>query len=488
MVIDLKRCFGCYGCQLSCKAEHATPPGVFFARVVKRESGTYPNVRKVFLPILCMHCESPPCEEVCPTGATRKRPDGIVDIDRDACIGCRACMQACPYDALYLNEDHGAVEKCHFCAHRVEKGLEPACVIVCPEQAIVAGDLDDPGSRISAMVRESRTLVRRPEQRTGPNVHYKGVEPALLQPGAPERPPMYLWSDRPAHKSEPWPVSLPVLPATRVVLDAGHRVDWGWPVALYLVTKGIAAGAGILAPFVHWLGLSRGGEAGAYMPEILALSFILVTVALLIEDLKRPLLFYRLLTRPNWRSWLVKGGIVLTLFGAASAGSLLLRFLAMPAAADALRWAESLLGIAAAGYTAFLFAQCEGRDLWQSKWLLPHLVVQAILCGGACLLPFSDPHDPLITVVIVSALLHLAIAIVERFAPHSTTNATQAAAFLGSLRIGPVSPWREGLIVGALLTIAIALTLPELALFPALIGLYLYEWAYVRAGQLPPLS
>jgi len=88
MVIDLKRCFGCYGCQVSCKAEHATPPGVFFARVIKRELGAYPNVRKVFLPVLCMHCETPPCEAVCPTGATSKRADGIVDIDSELCVGC----------------------------------------------------------------------------------------------------------------------------------------------------------------------------------------------------------------------------------------------------------------------------------------------------------------------------------------------------------------------------------------------------------------
>ncbi len=157
-------------------------------------------------------------------------------------------MQACPYDALYLNEDQGAVEKCHFCAHRVEKGLEPACVIVCPERAIVAGDLDDKESPISRMVRENDTLVRRPEQKTGPNVHYKGIEPSLLNPGEPSRPSQYLWSDRPPHKPESWPISLPVLKDTRVVLDAGHRVEWGWPVALYLVTKGIGAGAGILAP------------------------------------------------------------------------------------------------------------------------------------------------------------------------------------------------------------------------------------------------
>ena len=94
-----------------------------------------------------------PCVTICPVNALEKRADGIVDLDRDACIGCRACMAGfVPYDALYLNEDRGAVEKCHYCAHRVEKGLEPACVVVCPEQAIVAGDVDDPESRIALTI------------------------------------------------------------------------------------------------------------------------------------------------------------------------------------------------------------------------------------------------------------------------------------------------------------------------------------------------
>ena len=194
MVIDLKRCFGCYGCQVSCKAEHATPPGVFFARVVKRESGTYPNVRKVFLPMLCMHCETPPCEAVCPTGATFKRPDGIVDIDREICVGCRYCMQACPYEARYFHAKErfyfgaqgpteyeavgyaphptGVVMKCDFCAQRLTRGEKPSCVMTCPTNARTVGDLDDPHSEVSRLIKERGGEPLHPELGTGPSVYY----------------------------------------------------------------------------------------------------------------------------------------------------------------------------------------------------------------------------------------------------------------------------------------------------------------------------
>jgi Fe-S-cluster-containing dehydrogenase component/formate-dependent nitrite reductase membrane component NrfD len=485
-LIDHDRCIGCHACTVACKAENDVPVGNFRTWVKYVENGSYPDVRRHFAVLRCNHCTNAPCVKICPVNALEKRADGIVDIDRDACIGCRACMQACPYDAIYLNEDKGSIEKCHYCAHRVEKGLEPACVIVCPETAIIAGDLDDPSSKLSKMVKENKVQVRRPEQKTGPNVYYKGALAAALQPGEPSRPSTYLWSDRPAHKPEPWPISLPVLPTTRVVLDAGHRVEWGWPVALYLVTKGIAAGAAILAPFAAWLGLT--GWAAAYLPEVLAIVFTLATVGLLIEDLKRPHTFYRLLTRPNWNSWLVKGGIILTAFGFSSAAIVALRLAGIDAAADGLRWLQAVLGLGAAGYTAFLFGQCEGRDLWQSRWLLPHLLVQAIFCGGAALALFSIAPMRLAVLVAAATLAHIAISLVDRFGHHATTNAKQAAAFLGTLRLGPFDPWKSGLLFGALGAVAGLFGLWPAAAAAVLVGLYFYEWAYVRAGQLPPLS
>ncbi len=485
-LIDHDKCIGCHACTVACKAENSVPVGSFRTWVKYAEKGSFPDVKRHFAVLRCNHCTDAPCVTICPVNALEKRDDGIVDIDRDACIGCRACMQACPYDALYLNDDLGAVEKCHFCAHRVEQGLEPACAVVCPEQAIIAGDLHDPESKISLMVRGNETQVRRAEQGTGPNVHYKGAEPALLDPGSMREEKTYLWSDRPPEKRHTWPVSLPVLDDARVVLDTGHRVEWGWPVAAYLVTKGIAAGAAILAPFAGALGLQR--DAAACGPEILGIVFLLATVALLIEDLAKPWAFMRLLTRPNWSSWLVKGGIVLTLCGFGFAASLGTRLLGADGLADGIRWVNVGLGVATACYTALLFAQCKGRDLWESRWLLPHLFVQAVMCGAAVLLPWSDAPEALIVILAVSGVLHAALVWRELNGRHATSNARQAVAFLRELDWGGVNALSAGLGLGVLVGLLAAIAVPSVAWVPVLAGLYLYEWAFVRAGQLPPLS
>lgn len=194
MVIDLKRCIGCYACQIACKAENATPPNVLFARVVKREIGIYPKVRRMSLPLLCMHCADPPCVQVCPTEASFKRPDGIVDIDSNKCVGCRYCMMACPYGSRFFHgeaqhyfngvgvtayeekgyEKHltGVVMKCNFCAHRLERSEEPACVANCPAKARIFGDLEDPGSEVSRLIVERAGTQLLPERGTNPSVYY----------------------------------------------------------------------------------------------------------------------------------------------------------------------------------------------------------------------------------------------------------------------------------------------------------------------------
>jgi Fe-S-cluster-containing dehydrogenase component/formate-dependent nitrite reductase membrane component NrfD len=501
-VLDQRRCIGCHACTVACKSENEVPLGDFRTWVKYTEVGSFPQVRRHFAVLRCNQCTDAPCVTICPVTALDKRPDGIVDLAKDICIGCKACMQACPYDALYLNEESGGAEKCHFCAHRVEQGLKPACEVVCPETAIISGDLHDPQSPVSKLLAEvPGAVVRRPEQGTGPNVFYLGSHPASLEPGTAREEDMYLWSDRRLPKP-PLPESDEARltrPDARVALDVDHKVHWGWKVAAYLVTKGIAAGAALWAPFVAFMPSAQ-GFARDYLPELLALLFLGLTNLLLVADLKRPKQFLSILLRPNTRSWLVKGAWVLMAFGGLTSAIMVARFFGFDGLADGLRWTNLIAGSMAAAYTAFLFAQCEGRDLWQHTGvLLPHLLIQALGMGGAALLPFV-PDSKLAIAVAVLAVLHHGLGLLERFGHHETHNAKMAAALLPTVPAWPGTRWSAfhlGMatttiagLLGMLLLVTATAQPVALALCAVLawVGLFLYERAYVRAAQLPPLS
>ncbi|MCA9698727.1 MAG: 4Fe-4S dicluster domain-containing protein, partial [Myxococcales bacterium] len=165
-VIDNTRCIGCHACSTACKSENEVPLGVNRTWVKYVEHGAFPDVKRTFQVTRCNHCENPPCVRICPVTAMYQREDGIVEFDKDVCIGCKACMQACPYDAIHIDPETKTAAKCHYCAHRVDVGLEPACAVVCPTEAIVAGDLDDPMSKIAKVVAANRLTVRKPEQGT----------------------------------------------------------------------------------------------------------------------------------------------------------------------------------------------------------------------------------------------------------------------------------------------------------------------------------
>lgn len=500
-VIDQRKCIGCHACTVACKSENEVPVGNFRTWVKYTEIGSFPTVKRHFAVLRCNQCTNAPCITICPVTALSKRDDGIVDLDKDACVGCKACIQACPYDAIYLNEDTGGAEKCHYCAHRVEQNLKPACEVVCPEEAIISGDISDPNSKVGQLARMPEAQVRREEQGTGPNVSYLGIDPVSLKPGHAAEPETYLWSERQIPPPD-YPPEFATYPEARTVLDVNHPVRWGWKVSLYLVTKGIGAGAGMLAPFLAMLGGL--GFASDYLPEIIGLSFTAITVLILIMDLGRPMTFIRLLTRPNTRSWLVKGGWVLSAFCILSTGILAARFFGESGLADILRWVNLPVAFLTAAYTAFLFAQCEGRDLWQdAKVTVPHLTAQALMIGALCLAPFQDGESlvgsRLALLALATAAIHLILAMHEKLRDHETDNARQAASLLGRIPAWKGSEWRAfplglslssaacmTLVLADLVDIQAQLFIPTLAF--ALIGLFLYEQSYLRAGQLPPLS
>jgi len=195
MVIDLVKCTGCMSCVVACKAEHNAPNGILQTFVLEKELGRFPDVNRIMFPVLCNHCEEPTCVDVCPTGASYQRDDGIVAIDYHKCIGCLACIEHCPYHVRVLVTDDrmlyadgktaferpvhqkmikNAVTKCDFCYHRVEKGQPPACAQICPTQARIFGDLTDQASEVSRLIREKKGWQLLAEKGTKPRVFYIG--------------------------------------------------------------------------------------------------------------------------------------------------------------------------------------------------------------------------------------------------------------------------------------------------------------------------
>ena len=172
MLFDLRKCIGCNSCTVACKSENDVPLGVWRSWVKKTERGHFPNVKEFSLPIVCNNCDKPICVTVCPVGAGIKRPDGIVYIDPHRCIGCRYCMASCPYGVRYIHPTRKIAEKCYWCHHRVDAGLQPACVEACPTGAILFGDKNDPESEINIAISISAVQVIKPEIGTRPHTFY----------------------------------------------------------------------------------------------------------------------------------------------------------------------------------------------------------------------------------------------------------------------------------------------------------------------------
>ena len=504
-VIDHRRCIGCHACTVACKEENRVPLGAFRTWVKYVERGTFPDTRRYFSVLRCNHCDDAPCVTICPTVALYRRDDGIVDFDGRRCIGCKSCMQACPYDALYIDPDTNTAAKCNYCAHRIEVGLEPACVIVCPERAIIAGDLDDPRTEIARTVAREQVEVRKPEQGTRPKVFYVGADSSALSPSLQRPATTYMFGQRPAAELDLVRMVAAAQAAepggdgalSRPVYDAPHAPrPWGWRVSSYLWTKSIAAGALMVAAWTARVGSVVVDPFIGIAAPLLALLFLLLTTALLVFDLKRPDRFHYVLLKGNPRSWLTLGAWILMAYGAFATFWLLVGL-------GFVRWPHHLvtlpgllLGCAAAGYSAFLFGQAEGRDFWQSPLLLPHLLVAAVVAGAAALTLVTTVMAtdfrvaPAIVVTMLAGLvLHGILLFAELGVAHANLDVRRAAQLLtrgafqarfwgGVVGLGVVAPIVLAVGWGAMPTAAVL----------SLAGLWLWEDLWVKAGQSVPLS
>jgi Fe-S-cluster-containing dehydrogenase component/Ni/Fe-hydrogenase subunit HybB-like protein len=505
--IDQRTCIGCHACTVACKTEHEIPVGQFRTCVKYVDSGVFPNTTRDFGVMRCNHCTDAPCVKICPTKALFIRSDGIVDFDNSRCIGCKSCMQACPYDAIYIDRDTNTAAKCNFCAHRVDAGYEPACVVVCPTHSIWVGDLADPTSGIARLIAANPVTVRSPEQHTGPNVFYLGADRAVLDPLAAPVDGTYIYSSPDAQRAAV-AAHLPRDPGSdaRTTLNTAHPRPWGWRVVTYLWTKGLAAGALLVAASAVLLDIDLGALGRVVAPG-LALAGTAATGALLILDLKRPERFLYIFTKPNPRSWLFLGSLALGVFGAISTAWLAAGVAQQTGHLHSARVFDVLAviavpgALAAAGYTAFLFGQAEGRDLWQSRWLLWHLIVQAAMVGAGALAVAAPAVDldgdakRLLTRTLVTAAGVHVLTLLAEYSGRHTSRQAAAAARLITHGLYARLFWTAAV---GLAVLAVAVTAPAWnghALAFAVggglavqIALLAYESVFVRAGQDVPLS
>lgn len=536
-VIDNRKCIGCHACTTACKSEHAVPVGVNRTWVKQVEKGEFPDTRRLFSVLRCNHCTDAPCVEICPTEALFIREDGIVDFDKDRCIGCKSCMQACPYDALYIDPETHTAAKCNYCAHRIDIGLEPACVNVCPEHAIISGDMDDPDSEISELLGRQQVTVRKAEKGTNPNLFYIDGDQASLVPTATEQTSAYLWSRQTLgvghFAKEAEKLAFSNGDAIAAILEANHQsttagnlakdgpqssaavlmgkeprrvydtpdkgILWGWEVSGYVWTKAISTGA-FLVPFLAMIfGWAEVTTATSWWSLGLALVFLAATGVLLVLDLDQPQRFAYVLLRPHWGSWLVKGGYAITVFGGLITLLGVALYFGWDALGAAVGWVTMVTAVVVAVYTAFLFAQAKGRDFWQSPTLAVHMLVHSIMAGAAAFTlvalvsTIGAGWMSYLRYLLLGAIgVNLLVMLFELTMTHPTEDAKRTVDMIlrgryatkfyaGALLVGNLVPFALLLFGGgAILTAAAGLLV--------LLGIYFTEDIWVEAPQRIPLS
>lgn len=522
-VIDQRKCIGCHACTTACKSENEVPLSVDRTWVKYVEKGNYPNTQRHFGVLRCNHCANPPCVHICPTTAMFQRPDGIVEFDKDACIGCKACIAACPYDAIYIDPESHTAAKCNFCAHRLDVGLEPACVVVCPEEALIFGDLDDPLSKVNQLIGREKTQVRKPEKNTDPKCFYIGADEAVLNPDVQthDESGLYMWSNQREEKhgahldnNIPSGISLSsalnTVTGAKVAYDVHHDIPWAQYVSLYLWTKSISSGAFVFA-WMLWSSIQFGFIPGP-MPlwlvwgaPAISMVYLGITGVLLIADLDRPERFWYIIARPQWKSWLAIGSYIILVYSAllmAILGAFLLGF-----GMQVSPWLYHItmpLAVMTAIYTAFLFAQAKARDMWQSPALPLHLLQQAVLAGACVSIPAAALMGNLDIIadfarptIVASLVLHLILTIGGEVMTEHSSKAKQRA--VDVMVKGPYSKifWWGNIVFGSAVPLILLLvtgfaapsfSVDMLVAFLGLFGLLAYEHCFVMAGQSVRLS
>ena len=540
-LIDQSKCIGCHACSTACKSENQVPLGVYRTWVKYVETGSYPDVRRRFQVTRCNHCANPPCVRICPVTAMYQRDDGIVEFDPSICIGCKSCMQACPYDSIYLDPETNTAAKCTFCAHRLDVGLEPACVVVCPEHAIVAGDLNNPASEISRKLSTAQATVRKPEQGTGPKLFYINGNDWSLHPTASPASDSYVWADKiteqntttyelpvvsastktsksgtplrqPQEQGRPLngPIQIGGRVAEQMVqtsYNAQHKIQWHWELPAYLVTKSIAGGLFMLLSLGTIFNLFPFDSTTFLATGFTAMVFMLLTVILLIKDLSQPKRFLNILLRPQWKSWVARGAYILVSFTAFAGlwwlveGVANMNWLSSDIASTlrpVFAWITLPLALFGVIYTAFLLGQAEGRDMWQSNLLPFQLLAQSMMVASGMFLILnlfvSVPTD-LQTLLTWLFPVSIAINLLLTFASKFNSFASEVA-MLGHREMtnGRFRNhyWWGGIGLGHVLPLALFLAFSNIALpvavLCAFVGLFFYEYAFVMAPQHIPNS
>jgi formate-dependent nitrite reductase membrane component NrfD/ferredoxin len=423
-----------------------------------------------------------------------RRPDGIVDFNKSICIGCKACIAACPYDAIFINPNDHSAEKCNFCAHRLDMNLEPACVVVCPTEAIIIGNMDDPSTKVAQIINRQPVSVRRPEKETHPKLFYKGAHQATLDPLAARRPGggLYAWATQPQSAREIGSGHALGNSSAAALLsyDVSHKAPWDWRVSLYTWTKSLAAGIYLTAVLLAIFGgMPWTSPLMSWVVPIGSGAFLGITGLILIADLEHPERFYLIFTKHQWRSWLVRGAFIIGGYSIVLA----VHFVAALYGATAIEQRAAIAGVPlslmTAIYTGYLFAQAKARDLWQNPLLPPHLFVQAVLAGACVLSAFSivfdlPSRDALLWLVSLAAVVQLLFVLAEFTLGHPTAHARMAAK---EMTAGRYAMW----FWLSIIAVAVAIFAPWIwwiAMVVALIGLFMYEHAYVQAGQSVPLA